>query len=123
MSCFCTKCGINWAALMTVDDEQNDESYEFCPVCRTDSFLTDAVDGPKYILSVTGKLVDAATGKELEAIGQTVDPVKRYTYTDFLADEHRWQNKQTAAVEAYHIAFEKEGKQAAEQAYFKTLKQ
>lgn len=122
MTCYCTKCGINWAELHSVDDEVNDETYQFCPVCRTDSFLVDAVDGPKYLQTITGQLIDVATGKPMEKEYETVEPQKRRTYMDFLADEQEWQDRQTRAIAAYHAAFETQGKQAAEQAYFEKLK-
>lgn len=34
---FCTKCNTNWSTLKSQDD--GEESYEFCALCRTDSFI------------------------------------------------------------------------------------
>jgi hypothetical protein len=39
MGFFCKQCKVNWSRLHSQDD--GDENYEFCPLCRSDMFLTD----------------------------------------------------------------------------------
>lgn len=67
MKAFCTNCLTNWAATYTQDD--GDESYDYCPLCNTDSYLEEAKDGDSYMMcAVTGKVINATTEKELSNI-------------------------------------------------------
>lgn len=36
----CSQCNNNWSELEKQDDDANDESYEACPICCTDTHLT-----------------------------------------------------------------------------------
>jgi hypothetical protein len=40
MGTFCNKCNNNWSQLWEDQDNERDETYEFCPLCKTDMFLT-----------------------------------------------------------------------------------
>jgi hypothetical protein len=64
MIVFCSKCGINWASLW--DQESNGDVYEFCPECKTDSFLEEGNDIEAFIKDqITGDIVNAVTGEKL----------------------------------------------------------
>lgn len=119
MTHFCTKCGNNWAKLHSIDDEVNNEIYEFCPVCHTDSFLTDAIEGPLYFMTVTGQIIDTATGKELTKEVETVQQEEREPYHLIMQRREReMERKENEALEAYHRKFESnltEAKQAYKQ--------
>lgn len=40
MGYFCKCCNINWANLYGEDDEDNDESYDICPICKSDMSIS-----------------------------------------------------------------------------------
>lgn len=67
MISYCSKCDINWARLWEQTDEANDETYEFCPKCKSDRFLQPGNDIVSYIkCPVTGKIKNVMTGKTIE---------------------------------------------------------
>lgn len=64
MIVYCSKCKINWARLWSLDN--GDETYEFCPYCKTDHYLQDGNDFVSYIkCQITGKITNIDTGEEL----------------------------------------------------------
>ena len=61
---YCTKCTINWLRLHTQDVEDGDETYEYCPMCKSDMFLTEGKDAPAYICCpITMKKIEVKTLK------------------------------------------------------------
>lgn len=60
---YCAGCCTNWSSLPMMDGDDDDESYEYCPTCRTDSFLEEGHDGPTYSFNaITGEMIDDVTG-------------------------------------------------------------
>lgn len=115
----CTKCGNNWAQLHSIADEANDELYEFCPVCRTDSFLTEGT-GPAYILTIDNKIVNVATGKELIKESEVIEQQQKEPYYLIMQRKEReMEQKENEALEAYHNLFETD-KVKAKEAYKNT---
>lgn len=59
---YCTKCKTNWAALHS--DTLENEVYEYCPKCKTDSHLENEREGDKFILCpFSGRVKNITTGK------------------------------------------------------------
>jgi len=119
----CSKCGINWAALHSIADENGDEEYEFCPVCRTHVYLEDGTDITAYIMCpFTGKITDVDTGAELHMNTRPVFvPRKEYIPKPRETAEERLA-REDAAIDAYHAAYHTLGKAAAEQLFFTNSK-
>lgn len=64
MITYCSKCGINWAALHA--DANDPDDHDFCPVCLTDMFLEEGNSMTAFIMCpVSGKIIDADTKEEL----------------------------------------------------------
>lgn len=87
---------------MTEDDEQGDESYSFCPFCKSDMFLTD------------------------EAVIEIKPIVKPVYKNDKPFDIEKWhqdnedrERREDRAILMYQEAHEKLGPDAAEEIYFK----
>ena len=60
---YCAACCTNWSSLPTMEGEEGDEWYEYCPVCRTDSFLIEGKDAPTFSFNpLTGEMIDDVTG-------------------------------------------------------------
>lgn len=58
---FCSGCQTNWAALPEADEE-GDESYAFCPLCRTDEHLEDGREGHAYLFNpISGAAINTLT--------------------------------------------------------------
>jgi len=67
MITYCSKCDINWARLWEQTDDANDETYEFCPQCKSSMDLHPGTDIVSYIkCPFTGKITNVETGKSLE---------------------------------------------------------
>ncbi|MES3019079.1 MAG: hypothetical protein V4721_14935 [Bacteroidota bacterium] len=114
MSWFCTKCGNNWAALHSIDE--GEESYEFCPLCRTDSFLVEGTGKGCYI-TLDNKIIDVATGKEvMKEFKPTIVQEREPYYLIMQRKEREMQEREDRAMEAYHSLFESD-MTAAKQAY------
>lgn len=113
MNHHCTKCGNNWAKLQSIEDE--DEVYEFCPVCKTDSFLTEG-SGSSYILTIDNKIVNVETGKELVKEYSTVYEEREPYYLIMQRKEQEMELRENRALDAYHKLFATDRK-AAEEAY------
>lgn len=81
---FCNKCGNNWARLETCDDEHGDEQYDVCPICHTDSFLTEGKEGKAYMYcKITGNIIDVETGKTRITEPKTYTTYKPFDYGAF----------------------------------------
>jgi hypothetical protein len=64
MIVYCKKCGINWRRLW--QETVGEETYEFCPTCKSAIDLTDATDIVGYIRNpITGKIINPDSGLEL----------------------------------------------------------
>lgn len=67
MSHYCTKCNTNWARLHI--ESTDDEIYEFCPICKTDSYLIEGTEGETFIAQAfTGKLIKINNNKISENV-------------------------------------------------------
>lgn len=61
---YCSRCDINWSRLWAQDI--GDETYEFCPLCKSSAYLEPGRDIVGYILvPVTYKIINPETGLEL----------------------------------------------------------
>lgn len=62
MIVLCSKCNINWASLLKIQHEEIDEVHEVCPLCRSNSHITDANSLDAYIYHpMTGAVVNVDT--------------------------------------------------------------
>lgn len=121
---YCTKCKINWAALYREDDTAGDESYDFCPVCKTDMFLADGLQGDSYILVPGGSIINPLNHQPLQL------PVKKNYMPeapafDIQAYKQRMENNeaiQDQAINAYTQLYDVMGRAAAEAEFFNILK-
>jgi len=124
---FCMKCNINWASLHSQEDNDRDETYEYCPVCKNDMYLTDPVDGPAYIKNPVGpEIIDAETKEPLIRIvfNPNYLPLQPPTQFDREAYIKKMEESQAfidKAIEIYQQVFISRGKEAAEKAYFEAL--
>lgn len=121
---YCTKCQINWSALETQDDQEGDEQYEFCPTCKTDTFLVDGKPGDAFCIGSTG-VINMRTKQPL-CIPVAPLPAKFKDETDFNWDA--WERKQyenmmqqERAIAAYHEVYEQDEEEAKKR-YFETFK-
>lgn len=120
---FCTKCNINWASLAREDDEAGDESYEYCPKCKSDMFLEEARPGDKF-LYMFGQVLNVKTKQRVfkpSVVRAYIPPVP--------FDTAAWQQQKKdqeqlveKALDAYTDAYSKVGQVAAEQAYRNVLR-
>lgn len=76
MIIYCSKCGINWARLHSEDEV--DETYEFCPLCKNDLHLQPGNDIVAYMkCPVTHRIYNAETGEDyIQAPAILPAPVK-----------------------------------------------
>lgn len=128
MASYCTKCKINWAALHSQDHEERDETYEFCPKCKCDMWLVDAVPGPQYTQhAISGVIRDVATGEPMPVLwpkpAGPVRPDKPFNLQEWQAKKQKKEDVMNKALEAYTSMFATHGQQAAEAEYFNILKQ
>lgn len=124
MPYYCTHCRINWASLETQDDEEEDESYDCCPKCKNDAHLIDSKEGDKFIYcQITGKIKNIKTGEVLQE-KQKVNfvPEKVFDKQAWIEEEKEKSLREERALDAYHNIFESEGREAAEKAFFESLK-
>jgi len=65
MAHLCTKCGITWSCLWTIDSDSED--YDVCPECMVDNHLQLSDDPDTYFkCRFTGKVISTRTGKRKE---------------------------------------------------------
>lgn len=123
---YCTKCRTNWAALHSQDDDNGDESYDFCPVCKSDSFLQDFKENEDaFLYSLNGQKVNVKTGRILKnAI--TLPLISRKT-SSLPYNKEDWEKREEAKdiaqekrINEYIANCEKYGKEEAERIYFNT---
>lgn len=116
---FCTKCNINWASVPSQDDDSRDETYEYCPTCKSDMDLTDVKDGDKFIFNLLdGSIKNVKTG-ELLIRNKISVPVPKPEFDKELYKVKKVMREhyQEKRLDVYHDVFEKHGKEAAEKAY------
>jgi hypothetical protein len=110
----CRKCNINWAQLFSQDDE--DSTYEYCPLCQTDSFLGPGTDITAYIMDpISGKIIDFDTKQELVRQGPTPRLRESKAPPAMTETENSRQERELEAITAYQASGNK-------QDYFKTIK-
>ena len=119
----CTKCNITWAKLGQYDDDNGDETYEFCPVCKTDMHLKvcDAETG--FIMCpLNGEIINVVTREPLVIQpSRNNSPEEKSNPFDFLAwksKKEAEQKEQDERLSYYHQLYEESGREAAEQYYF-----
>lgn len=102
MTHLCTNCNITWAALHSIDDEDGDESVEFCPVCKTDSYLVEG-SAEAFICTLDGKVIAPATGKEKESPQLTIELQEmHYGWAYMEQRERELAEREDRALNAYH---------------------
>lgn len=98
---YCSKCGINWAALH-IEDVDGDETYESCPLCKSDMYLGPGTDIVAYIkCPVSGRITNVETGQELNTVPAKLvytNPEKKRVYDETYED---WKARDEAAEDAY----------------------
>ena len=118
MTTLCTKCGNNWASLHSIDE--GEERYEFCPVCRTDSFLVEG-SGKGCYMDLSNKIISVETGRELVKEHEPTAIQEREPYYLIMQRKEReMEQREDRALEAYHSLFESD-MTAARQAYKKEM--
>lgn len=120
---FCSKCGINWASLWSQDE--NDETYEFCPICKTDYYLEDPLDGPLYVFKMFQGILNVDTGDPY------VEPAKRsvfyrerkpFDYAAWYEKKELTEQIRDKALDEYTAAIDAgKSQDEAEQIYFEIL--
>lgn len=121
----CSQCKHNWSRL-PVKDEEGDEQYEFCPICRTDAHLTDYSGGDTFTFcQITGTIVNDRTGKpESESPGLSpavAAPRDPFDAERYGAKKEHHEASEDKALAAYYKAFETGGQPAADKAYRQAL--
>jgi hypothetical protein len=117
---------MNWGSLSSEEDQANDETYYFCPICRTDMFLTDPQPGPLYV----NKFLLGIFNMETQEQYFKPDPQRPEWRPPVPFDRDAWREKQELleqvieeAIDAYTKAISAGGSQAdAETAYFQHIK-
>lgn len=124
-SMYCTKCCINWANVETQDDEFRDESFECCPVCKSDMYLKDSIPGPRYLLhNFSGDIVNVETFERLtRPVAPPPNTKSKYYFNREAYEEakNKREKLQDMALDAYQRVYAVSGKIAAEKAYWQTI--
>lgn len=122
---YCSRCRMNWASLWTEDDDNRDESYEFCPICKTDFFLEDPLDGPLYVSKMFDGIVNVITGERYVIPANRVGHYMR----ERKFDREKWEREKPFkeehglyAIDQYQKAFATGGQQAGQAAFSEALK-
>lgn len=121
---YCTNCNINWASLW---QDNSRHGIDFCPCCKTDSFLIEPKNEAAYIRSfLSGDIINSVTKEPLQL--NLVQTIQIKNTSEFNIEEYRKkqeaeQDKQLEAIAKYHEVFDEQGPEIAEQLYFKTHKQ
>lgn len=55
MALYCTQCKNNWVSLWTDCENEGDECVEYCPVCKTDSYITETEDYTNLVWKPLGE--------------------------------------------------------------------
>ena len=79
---FCTKCNTNWSRLPNINNEALDESYDFCPVCKTDEYLTDGREGQAFFYDLQRGPVNTVTGEVKEKFVTVLPPSPKMSKQD-----------------------------------------
>lgn len=117
MIIFCSKCGINWARLWSLDSEEGDETTEFCPLCRTDHHLQPGNDIISFIrCPFSGKITDVESGSVLTLAPPKPTPPPYYRIPAMSMTEAEYERRCDAALEAYFLTGDSKE-------YFKVFKQ
>lgn len=97
MITYCKNCDINWARLWTEDVD--DETYEFCPKCKSSIDLTDGTDIVSYTkCRITGRTTNVETGEQHPSeitIVKTAKSKKVKVYDESYEEFIERQNKAT----------------------------
>ena len=101
---YCTNCSINWARLESHDCE-GDESYDVCPICKTDTWLTDGKNEPAFIRSPLDRvIINPVTGEEYRRFQDHPVTVAEIIQTNYDAFYDRKQEREDEALELYQQA-------------------
>ena len=103
MATYCNNCGINWARLHSQD--AGDSMYEYCPICKTDSFLDDGKEGDAFIQLIDGSVINPKTGEEYKRFPE-VD-IEKHDQPETIDFEEMYgerMNREDEALELYQQA-------------------
>ncbi|HEY4288219.1 MAG TPA: hypothetical protein VGN00_14040 [Puia sp.] len=121
---FCGGCGTNWAALLTADEEEEDESYQYCPLCRTDAHLEPVHPGPLFRFNpITGETLDEHGAPKIYPISDAPPIPSWFGSFDemrYISEKSSREEKENEALAAYHAALPN-GEGAAKYAYRTSL--
>lgn len=79
---FCTKCDTNWSKLPVQNNEDLDEAYETCPVCKQDNFLEDGRQGDTYFYDFEKGVRNTITGELKERVVDEMPPLRKKNLTE-----------------------------------------
>lgn len=120
---FCTNCNINWASLT---QENSRHSVEVCPVCKSDSFLTDHKEGDSYLYSpISGVVYNSFTHTPLVRnviASPVVKETKPFNREAFEKKEAERVELEMKAIDRYQEVFADKGQAAAQEEYFKVFR-
>ena len=101
---YCTNCQINWAQLESHDCD-GDESYDVCPICKTDTWLIEGKNEPAFIRSpLDGVIINPVTGEEYRRFQKQPVTVGEIIQTNYDAFYDRKQEREDEALELYQQA-------------------
>lgn len=113
---FCTKCNNNWASLHSFYDEEQDENYEFCPVCKTDMFLVYSEDGKAICCPITGVVKNGVEIEKQTIIHEEVPKIPNWLAQQMKIDKER-EIMENKALEKYFDNCEKLGEEQARKVF------
>ncbi len=100
----CTHCNITFSALATYQDDDNDESYEFCPGCGNDMFLVSGDAAQAFIAQM----------KPAQPEQITIPQTAAFDVAAWQAERDRQEAAKDERLEEYQRIYASEGKAAAE---------
>jgi hypothetical protein len=115
---YCSHCGFNWAQLHSQED------MDYCPMCRTDSYLEPSKPGDSFIYSaITGEVINVRTKQVVpnNPLPVYLTTSKGFDWKAFEKDQYEWQAKQIRALNIYTELYDKGDRMGATKAYFEIL--
>ncbi len=118
MKAFCTNCLTNWASLHS--QTEGDESYDYCPLCNTDSFLEEPKEGDAYMMcAITGKVINVTTGEQLrESVKPSQPTPPPFDWDNWKKQKAEQERQEEADIVQYQELYERGDKEQAEQHFY-----
>jgi hypothetical protein len=124
---YCAGCCTNWSQLPSMEGDDEDEVYEYCPTCRTDCFLEELHDAPTITFNpITGEMIDDVTGIPIYIPMPAPPPVPewfgQFDEGQYRKDKEKAEQVEDQAIIAYMNSLG-QGEQSARSTYHKTIRQ